>query len=330
LAKNADPVAMLHQLLQQALRRLAPEAGRVCAELSSGLDSTLVALNVTEHLRSPIVTLGHAVVSQDSEAIAPRRQEAVARLGARDFCIWQEGLDEEAFPAPGRRFWPYHSLELTDMALVRQAASIGANIVFSGIGGDEMCALQEEERGAEAVARCFGRVVERSTGFLSLLPDGVKQENVPFWPPGLVPQSANDAPNWNAVRYLRRGLWPAHPLALATVQTFAHFLKPEWRRERYLSRDLLRRHGMSEAFLQQKPEEDLSPVYRKVMADERIFDLFFRDSILAAEGLLDMGKVRAAQETLRQNPHGKNDRASFPLTMAVLLERSLRSLAEPA
>ncbi len=197
-------------------------------------------------------------------------------------------------------------------------------LVFSGIGGDELCDLSETERDQETVSRRFKRVQYDTLTPASLLKGEEPVLDLPPWPTGLVPESAHDMAHAIAPLYLRHGLWYAHPLALPEIQVFCHFLPVDWRQRRHISREILRRMGRSEDFLRQEPKESLSVSLDTLMRDEAVFGRLFNESILLDLGILDGDKLRAAYQQLREGR--AHERTGFYLLLAFDLECCLKSL----
>ena len=83
---------------------------------------------------------------------------------------------------------------------------------------------------------------------------------------------------------------------------------------------------MSENFIRQIPSEDSTDDIGAQLADDTVFEAVFKDSALVAAGLIDLAKVRAAQDHLRAHPNSQ--RALFPLRSAFILELCLKSLGK--
>jgi len=325
LAVGANPVEILHAGLEQVIRRWPLVAHRTACELSSGLDTTLVAL-VTAGLLPPhtLKTLGY--FSEDTApAIWQRRNETLHKIQARDYCTPHSRSFDFSSLARGERFWPYltglnHQADVS----IRQLAADGVRLVFSGVGGDELSALSQQEHSAGGATHSFGRVVTEA-GFASLLPNSVvAPDDMPAWPQGLVAASVQEMANLTAPAYLQNGIWYAHPLGQSELQVFAHFLPVDWRRDRHISRAVLSHLGMSDFFIRQDPRETSLPDMNRVLAEEAMLDALFRDSILVSEGLLDLAKLKHNQKVIRKNPNIHD--TAFTILTACSLELALQSL----
>lgn len=327
LVGGADPVAVFHDLLRTALRRWPVTGENTFCELSSGLDTTLVAHLVAQAIHpSRVKTYGYIPLGADAPAIEARRFEAVSRLAALDQCTSVADYFSCAFVTDGSApYWPFDAPTSFDKhQSARMMARQGGEIVFSGIGGDELCELSEIERAEETATRRFRRVQRETMLPFSLLPDNAAEDVLSPWPPGLVPESVHDVANSIAPLYLRQGVWYAHPLALPEIQIFAHFLPVAWRRGRRLSREILQRMGMSAAFLQQEPKESLSASLDALMTDTSLFLRLFGQSVLIDLKVLDGDKLRTAFSQLREGR--VHPRTGFYLLLAFSLECSLQNM----
>lgn len=327
LKAGADAAARLCQLVEQATARWPVSGQATCAELSSGLDTTLVVHALARTLAPErLKTFGYVPTNANATLIAARRQETIEQTGAEDYSpALESDLDSIATGSASGRIWPYHPPTLANRnPLASRMKEHGINIVFSGVGGDELCELSESEQAEESASRSFKRNDIDALPFTVLTPDSLGEPpDVPSWPAGLVPQSAHEMANWLSSVYLRNGIWYAHPLALSEIQAFAHFLPAEWRRNRRLSREALRHLGMSEFFIRQEPKESSGQSIGTSLTGPKIMDVVFKDSLLASEGLLDMDKFRQAQAHLSRNP--THDVWGLPVMVAISLELALKS-----
>ena len=295
LKGNADPTAMLRQLLMDDISAYDLE-GVVCSELSSGLDTTIIASVLAETIApKSLLTIGYLPMGEDRSLLQKRRSEAVDRLHARDFCPPIESHYPSAFD-PHKKHWPYEAPSVFEKeAAGATIAAAGGQIVFSGIGGDELCNLTAQEED-------YSPSPAKTKAVDTLLPDQVyrrmQRHELPCWPTGLVPESGHDVANSISFAYLRHGVWYAHPFNSSELQTFAHFLPVEWRRNRKLSRDILRRYGYSDFFLQQTPKESLSASLDNLILGLPNLESFFENSLLASEGLIDLNKTGRALQLL--------------------------------
>lgn len=326
LKQGVDPIGRFYDLLCQAILRWSFASDKVFTELSSGLDSSLVTYALAQIASThPLHTFGYSPLGNDREAILNRRAETVQKLKTQDHCLPMEDFFSAAF-SPHEQHWPYQAptaFEKTRFAKI--IAHNGGDLVFTGVGGDELCMLSQSEK---ALFQKPNYVKKSPASHVStLVPDSLialtsKQAQPSVWPVGLVPASCADIGNSTAVHYLRQGVWQAHPLASVEIQSFAHFLPIEWRRDRYLSRAILERLGASSSFLRQDPKENLTASLDALVLHGDFIKAIFSESYLVDIGLLDPTKIAWAIEALKAQ---RDSRAGFLLLLALSLEASLKS-----
>jgi len=329
LKYGTDPIEKFLDLLKKAISRWQINAESTYAELSSGMDTTLVVHLLAEILQPKAVrTFGFLPLGDDRTLINERRSETVHRLSLMDYCSPIERHFDQAFSLNGdRKYWPYQtptSFEKTEFA--SNVAITGGSLVFTGIGGDELCMLSEIEKHQRPRTAKPNQSVNVSSDvdLLFIPPELLRKYSMQesdAWPNGLVPESCADMANSSAFLYLRKGIWTAHPLALAELQTFAHFLPMEWRRNRGLSRSTLTRLGYSENFVAQQPKETLRVTMEQLML--RVdWDRQFDKAILFDYGLANPAQLQEAVTYLRKT---KSERLAGRLMTTLLLELSLKS-----
>lgn len=325
LVDGADPIGMLLQLLHQAIARWPLQQGRVACELSSGLDSTLVAHVLSGQLGyGTLHTRGFAAQGLKADYINARRHETVQLLGSHDRLLPALGFNALQLTIPPQRRWYLESQIGFWPDDLQALAQSGIGIAFTGFGGDELCAPSLHEHESEGPAHRFTYAKQTGNDTVpSLLTTGAAAEKKDLitWPEGMVSTSTHRTTQNAALPYMRHGLWCAHPLAQAEIQTFAHFLPTEWRRDRRLSREVLLRLGRSPEFVRQEIPESLAFAVSS-LADPHVPGLFSPDAVLVREGLINPAKVRQAHQMLLHQPD--NTHALFRLLTATLLEVSLR------
>lgn len=290
LKADANPAHMLRHLLAEEIKAYNVSLP-LCAELSSGLDTALVAQVLSQLVSSEhLLTIGYLPMGTDRAVIQQRRSETVRLLGCRDHCppiesYFMAGYDQS------QKYWPYQAPSLFEKSgAAAKISAAGGQIVFSGIGGDELCTLTDEEQRLYKSPTLPSNLEE---SLETLLPDDayhrMQQREVEAWPVGLVPESGHDVAQTIGFAYLRQGVWYAHPLNSVALQSFAHFLPVEWRQGRRLSREALRLCGFSEGFLAQNPKESLSASLDHFILGWPDLESFFAKSLIVQEGLVDLG-----------------------------------------
>lgn len=163
---DSDPgelAAELRRLLDQAVRRRLPAHGPGTAEMSGGLDSTPIAVLAARALRAEGRRLyGYSMQEARGATDLPIIDEApdVAEVAAGE-----PNLEVVPVPMPGFFKLLRDGYEIDDFdasavdepvnCLLRHAASLGASVMFSGWGGDEI--VTHVGRGAFAELFWAGR-----------------------------------------------------------------------------------------------------------------------------------------------------------------------------
>lgn len=317
----------LDQILSEDLGiyGLEKSTAPIYCELSSGLDTTLVAHRLVEKFgKHRVTTAGYVPLGADRPKIIARRQETVHRLQTQDDCPPIESYFASAWQL-GEPLWPYQAPTLFEKAgLAKRIAAAGSDIIFSGIGGDELCRLSPDERATLPPAP---QRFSAPLPFKNLLTETADQNFDPkaiaAWPVGIMPRSAHAVAHCIAPAYLRQGIWYAHPLTSRPLQMFSHSLPLEWRQGRFLSKEALRRRGASPAFLEQTPKESLSESLDQLMLTLPHFDKIFASSVLADLGYLDLEKLTLAKEILETTGEA---RFGYHVLLALSLELALKHL----
>lgn len=327
LEHQSDPIEVFQKMLIEAISWWNPEPETTYCEQSSGLDTTLVSLLTKNVMSFPPKTFGYYPHDKNIDQIIHRREEAVRAIESEDICPSIENYFDSAFLSDEDiKFWPYQAPTAFEKNVIGSSIALQkGRIVFSGIGGDELCQLSERER-FDARQKFNAHHEDFQFFATSIVHENLEKDSIeelPIWPTGYVPESSHDVANSIAPTYLKHNIWYAHPLALGHIQTFAHFLPVEWRKNRRLSRDILTRLGLSSNFTTQIPKESVGLSVDKILMDDDIFIRLFKNSILADEKLIDMNKLIHLRNILKQKP-GMTE-ASGNILTAYMLERSLKS-----
>ncbi len=329
LVASADPVQALQGLLDAAIARWSLTAENTFCELSSGLDTTLIAHILAQRFYPySLKTCGYLPLGSEAPLIDVRRKETVMRLKSMDTCPVISDYFDHAFTwTKHNPFWLYDAPTSFDkIQSAKRMREQGGLFVFSGIGGDELCELSEQERSQESVSRRFRRTQKERQSSESLLKDTKNVPSLVPWPTGLVPESVHDVAQSIAPLYLRQGLWYAHPLALPEIQIFSHFLPVEWRRGRKISRESLKRFGVSDSFLKQEPKESLSASLDSLLKDQSLYQRLFRQSVLLDLNIIDGDKLNNAYRVFVEGR--AHPQICFLLLLAFVMESSLKSFLQ--
>lgn len=257
------------QIVADAMKRVVGKASAPLVELSGGLDSTCVAIaakSVANNLNS------YAVVHEGAMGLQQRRRraEVVGRLKTIDF----EGPSYHPPPFASLSFDECTMTPLDDpfrlpcVYAVDQHPAGQVDVVITGIGGDELT--------KENTFRRFDYEL-----------------------PGHNSRSAATAAAGRADMFMRRGIWPIHPLIAPSVVDFCRALPPEMRAGRMLNILTIARFGISDGFLFPRYKEHYGNMYYRE-ASLLDFDQAMTQSIVADFNIMDIGPLlkRARDATI--------------------------------
>ncbi|WP_157407450.1 asparagine synthase [Actinomadura atramentaria] len=333
LAPEADVVAGYETVLDQVLAEYSFIPDMTAAQVSGGLDSANIALSLGSRPGGRTIVPGAVVVGgRRGELQAERRRLLIDRAG---FAVPDEQVTASAHlpfcpegaRAGGERLSPYdEQYEEALTTLHRRFADRGARYVFTGVGGDEMVALNRTEITAQPVGsdRVFMPWLTAKTCQAAQHSDE-----------GLAPTSAINemsliAMGYSAPSLLKAGLWPYHPFTHPRLIRFGEWLPEEWRRNKRLPRERLTRRGLPDRVTHPKVTEsfaetmDLALVRYGVPLLRRLLSDGFR---LVDEGLIDPDRLTDACDRIEAGtPWPRNRQREVFDALAV--EHAIRTLTD--
>ncbi|MDR6498178.1 asparagine synthase (glutamine-hydrolyzing) [Burkholderia ambifaria] len=331
LKPDADVVAAFRKIVRSSMARWLPPGFRgASAELSGGLDSAIVAATASDLLDTPLLTQGIILLGEMGEEQRSRRHELIARFGfsddtvdISDFIPLHAGSTRlTRTPAVPWEDCYYEALE----AMLQRAAARGAAIVFTGIGGDELCGpgLYNDVDTDRA-----GEARQPDDPFPAFLTDRAQEivrgteGTLDHAPMALVCSSSLCASQRSSALAMRLGLWTINPLCTPELVAFCDRLPPEWRRDRAVERRTLESLGCSRnVFRPPAPDDFSSACVRGVRSAGRAtIEALFRDSRLAELGLVDRDRLLADYRQWCDS--GRSD-GDLPFYAAAILEQVLR------
>lgn len=336
LRDGVDVLGTFEHILAGSMRRwLDAEDPIVATELSGGLDSAIVAAVGSRLSPSPVRTFGMLMPGEPGEGQRRRRQELIARFGCEDWSF--PAAENLPLSAAGDRLrggrivpWEECYVEAFQRMLGRVAAQ-GVAVLFTGVGGNELCFLHYEEMSSaerEALAREV--VVERADAPAFVAEQAYRRyrdslRSLDRAPRARMPDSGLQAAAAGSALYLAQGIWQVHPLCTPELVRFCERLPREWREARALERRLLARKGCSRAVTHPQATENFSPLMQLAVRQtaRRGLERLFRDSRLAAAGLVDGQKMIDSYAE-----YGRTGRPGdeFGFYNAAVLELTLRAL----
>ena len=317
--------------LREAVNARPFRADHAALELSGGMDSATVACGLAATGR-PRASLGILLEGPTREPQLRRRGAIVERLGLHDRSVEIAALPPslDLRPLPGRPlgFNQEYYLEAC-AALWDQAAALGCDRLYTGIGGDELFPDYRHELSDEGDAFDVRRERAHRAEADKLLTPRARESSRGMHcfgaPASPVPATSLAAQACRAADIARRGLWPVNPLSDPYLVRFCHQLPAEQRRGR----------ALMQRYLQASLGEDTFPTgYRKETFEQVFPDLIAKNAaVLAAQlrecALADLGLVdrRGAMELLDAVAQRRERAATAVLVSFLWLERFARQLA---
>ncbi len=335
LAPGADVAGTFREILCASMRRWCDEAvGLTAVELSGGLDSSIVTAGAAELAGAPVHSFGLIMPGPAGAFQWARRQAVIDRFGLVDRTL--PAIAHPPFGPTSRRVrercvvpWDEFYAEAVG-AMLGLASETGATMIFTGMGGDELCSLRPEEKAATKKRDSNEPPVEIefppfATGLLREVYSS-RLARLDTAPQSLLYTSTLESAAAVSTLYLSAGIWPVSPLCTPELVEFCRRLPQEWRRERVLHREVLTSFGYPALVTHPQPEtlehfdDVMNHALREASADA-ITELF-RAPRLAEQGLVDGPALAATYASFR----GGDMRHYDFLLGTLMLELTLRSL----
>jgi asparagine synthase (glutamine-hydrolysing) len=309
LADGADVPAAFTAAIDAALGLRPTDPETTTFHLTGGLDSGSIATRAARRWPGTLSTATLIITGPGREHQVRRRREILTRVpfGPHDVQVDTAGrlmFGPDCDRARGELISPYDEPLYEHMAALNaQIAALGARVVVSGLGGDEMVAVgsAESEQAALDKAENFdlpwlGPVARAA------LPYGDDQIAPPAMAGGITLLAAECV----APPLLRAGLWPVHPFAERPLVMLGDQLPYRWRELKQLQRRHLATFGLSQDACNPRVRESFAElVEQSLLANglpllRRILD---QGSPLIEAGLIDPDGLKAAVTELENGPY---------------------------
>lgn len=351
LKRGARVEETFREILAESMRRwLTPGVGPVALELSGGLDSSTVAAAAADIADGTVLSYGMLMPGVFGGYQQARRAEVVRRFRLTDRtlpCIDYPPFNLKSHRVSDLALVPWGEFyEEAVGTMLRRAVSDGARVIFTGMGGDELCSYQHDELSRLSAAGEAGDADGES--YDDDAPDADSQDEDSSYPPfatdlcvdafderdaliddapqSLMYTSALESAAAVSNLYMKVGVWPVSPLCTPELVEFCRRLPFEWRHERIIQRKVLTSHGCSPLVAYPKPEhlENFCDVMDFALreASSGVIDELFRHSRLAEQGLVDRDKLISTYAQFRRG----DTRHSDHILGAVVLELTIRSV----
>lgn len=312
LADGADVLAAFTEAIDAALdlRPIDPETATF--HLTGGLDSGSIATRAARRWPGTLNTATLIITGPGREHQVRRRHEILTRLpfGPHDVQVdttrqlmFGPGCDR----VRGQLISPYDEPLYEHMtALNAQIAALGARVVVSGLGGDEMVAVGS----AESEQAALDKTENFDPPWLGpVARAALRYGDDQIAPPAMVGGITLLAAECVAPSLLRVGLWPVHPFAERPLVTLGDQLPFHWRELKQLQRRHLATFGLSQDVCNPRARESFAELVEQSLLTHglpllhRILD---HGSPLIEAGLLNPDGLKAAITELENGPYSED------------------------
>jgi hypothetical protein len=312
LADGADVLSAFANAIDAALCLRPLDLVATTFHLTGGLDSGSIATQATRHWPGTLDTATLVITGPGREHQVRRRREI---LGSVPFGLHDVQVDTRErlmFGADcdrtlGGLVSPYDEPLYEHMTTLNaQIAALGARVVVSGLGGDEMVAVgsAESEQAALDKKENFDLPWLGPVG-RAALPYGDDQIAPPAMAGGITLLAAECV----APPLLRAGLWPVHPFAEAPLVILGDQLPFHWRELKQLQRRHLATFGLSEDACNPRVRESFAELVEQSLIDNGLpllHRILGRGSPLIEAGLLDPDGLKAAVTELENGAYSED------------------------
>jgi asparagine synthase (glutamine-hydrolysing) len=323
--ERADAVVAFGQLLQRAIAMRPMTADRIVVELSGGMDSAAVACALAA-MHGSITSQGILIGGDHRLPQIERRQKITTKLGLLDETVDIDILAPSLDLRPGSRNEYVNTeyyLEAFE-ALWRAASAQGRDLMFTGLGGDEL--FMGPDASEEGTITGDLKVTEPQFYASQLLTpralSAARSAHAFDAPAGPVPSVMASASK--AHHLMQHGMWLINPLSDPSLMIFCYQLSPEHRSKRGTMRQYLSTCLGEEVFPNSYTKETFAQVLPMLITKQKVaIATQLRECALADLGLIDRNAVLAL---LDEVANGQLVAQTSPLVNFLWLERFVRQL----
>jgi hypothetical protein len=312
LADGADVLAAFADAIDAALELRPLDPAATTFHLTGGLDSGSVATRAARRHPGTLNTATLVITGPGREHQLRRRSEILSRVpfGPHDVQVDTAGrlmFGPDCDRTLGELISPYDEPLYKHMTTINtRVAALGARVVVSGLGGDEMVAVGSAESEQAAL--------DKTENFDLPWLGPVARTALPYSddqiaPPAMAGGITLLAAECVAPPLLRAGLWPVHPFAEPPLISLGDQLPFHWRELKQLQRRHLATFGLSEDACNPRVRESFAElVGQSLLANglpllRRILD---QGSPLIEAELIDPDGLKTAVTELENGPYSEN------------------------
>lgn len=305
LAPDADVLGALIQAIDNALDVRPLDPSTTVFHLTGGFDSGTVATRAAQRYPGQLRTAALLIGGSGREQQIWRRKKIrdAVPFGDRDELLdsmVNAPLHPQCARVQGELISPYEEpLHYPFTRLAHVLAARGARAVVTGLGGDEMVALSQDESPHRALGSMkdaeklpwIGRRVREVAGFGD---DGIA-------PPAAVNSMTLLSLETTAPVLLRVGIWPLHPFANPDMVELGESLPMDWRKLKQLQRRRLASLDLGDDVIHPTERESFAEVVQHSLVTygkPLLAEMLAAGSALIDTGLVDPDGLRHGIDTL--------------------------------
>ncbi|WP_267241722.1 asparagine synthase-related protein [Streptomyces sp. PR69] len=316
LHEDADVLDAFVTAMDDALDIRPLDSATAVFHLTGGFDSGTVATRAAERFPHRFATSTLLIGGPGRDSQLRRRKQirdAVSFLG-NDFVVdamEHPPLHPRCARVRGERISPYEGpLHHPFTQLTTLLAEHGTRTVLTGLGGDEMVALSQQEHPHKSMGEIGDElpwVGKRAREALEYADDSIA-------PPAIVNSMTLLSLETAAPVLLRAGIWPVHPFADPGMIQLGEWLPFHWRELKQLQRRRLATLGLGPDVIESRERESFAEVVQHTLtahARALLVRMLHEGSPLFEEGLVDADGLQRAVRRLDTGPYREDGDAQL-------------------
>ncbi|WP_240529367.1 asparagine synthase-related protein [Streptomyces antioxidans] len=316
LKPAADVLGAFVNAMDDALDLRPLDSVKTMLHLTGGFDSGTVGTRLAERYPNRFPTAALLIGGHGRAHQIRRRTEILNTLpfAEPDYLIdavEHAPLSADCARVRGERISPYEEpLHRPFTELTEVLAEHGARVVVTGLGGDEMVALSQDEYAHKSmgeISDALPWIGQRARAAIEYADDGIA-------PPAAVNSMTLLSLETTAPVLMRAGIWPLHPFAGPGMVQLGEWLPMHWRELKQLQRRRLASLGLSPDVTESRVRESFAEVVQHSLTryGQQLFARMLIDgSPLFDEQLVDPDGLRLAVRRLAEEPYREDGDAQL-------------------
>lgn len=316
LAPDADVLGAFVAAMDDALDLRPLDEIETVLHLTGGFDSGTVGARLAERYPGRFPTAALLIGGPGRAHQIRRRTEILKALpfAGPDHLVdamEHAPLSPECARVRGERISPYEEpLHRPFSRLTEVLAEHGARVVVTGLGGDEMVALSQDEYPHKSMGEISDElpwIGSRARAALEYADDNIA-------PPAAVNSMTLLSLETTAPVLMRAGIWPVHPFADPGMVQLGEWLPMHWREFKALQRRRLASLGLSPDVTESRERESFAEVVQHTLTTHArpLFARMLHDgSPLFEEKVVDPDGLRLAVRRLAEGPYREDGDAQL-------------------